>query len=235
MRALFALLLCLALPAHADGFLSRLLDKPVPGGVAVVDLGDAPHAPQVSYQDKPALVVREDDQRWIAIIGVPLRTPAGAQTLLVDGQSRDFAVGERLYREQHITLKNKEQVNPGPEALARITRELAEQKAAYQRFSAFQPSNLYFDRPVDGPLSSPFGLRRFFNGRTVFVDHGRGLISMFCHLSAIDVTAGQRLARGEVLGKVGSTGRSTGPHLHWNVSLNDARIDPAIFIGAYRP
>src|SRR5690606_1716765 len=118
MRALFALLLCLALPAHADGFLSRLLDKPVPGGVAVVDLGDAPHAPQVSYQDKPALVVREDDQRWIAIIGVPLRTPAGAQTLLVDGQSRDFAVGERLYREQHITLKNKEQVNPGPEALA---------------------------------------------------------------------------------------------------------------------
>ena len=272
MRILLILLFCLALPAHADGFLSRLLDKPVPGGVAVVDLGDAPQAPQVSYQGKPALVIREDGQRWIAIIGVPLKTPAGVQTLRVDGQLHNFKVGERTYREQHITLKNKEQVNPGPEALARIGRELAEQKTAYQRFSAFQPSNLYFDRPVEGPLSSPFGLRRFFNGeernphsgldfaapagtpvkapaagevilvgdyffngRTVFVDHGRGLISMFCHLSAIDVAVGQRLERGQVLGKVGSTGRSTGPHLHWNVSLNDVRIDPAIFIGAYRP
>lgn len=272
MRALFLLLLCVSLPAHADGFLSRLLHQPVPGGVAVVDLGDGPRPSRVTFQDKPVLVVREDERRWIAIVGVPLGTPAGAQILQVEGQPRAFEVGERAYREQHITLKNKEQVNPGPEALARIGRELAEQREAYRRFSGFQPSNLYFDRPVDGPLSSPFGLRRFFNGeernphsgldfavpagtpvkapaagevilvgdyffngQTVFVDHGRGLISMFCHLSAIDVAVGQRLERGQVLGKVGSTGRSTGPHLHWNVSLNDVRIDPAIFIGAYRP
>ncbi len=272
MRTLLALILCLALPVHAEGFLSRLLNKPVPGGVAVIALGDSPQMPQVSYLDKPALVIREDNQRWIAVVGVPLNTPAGIQSLQVDGKSVDFEVGERTYREQHITLKNKEQVNPGPDALARIGRELAEQQQAYRRFSAFQPSNLHFDRPVEGPLSSPFGLRRFFNGeernphsgldfaaptgtpvkapaagevilvgdyffngKTVFVDHGRGLISMFCHLSAIDVAVGERLNRGQVLGKVGSTGRSTGPHLHWNVSLNDVRVDPAIFIGAYRP
>lgn len=75
----------------------------------------------------------------------------------------------------------------------------------------------------------------FFNGKTVFVDHGQGLISMYCHLSEIDVVKGQTVTRGEVVGKVGSTGRSTGPHLHWTVSLNTERVDPAIFIGTFKP
>mgnify|MGYP001266346517 FL=1 len=58
---------------------------------------------------------------------------------------------------------------------------------------------------------------------------------MFCHLSVIDVAPGDKLKRGQILGKVGATGRVTGAHLHWNVSLNDARIDPAILIGSYKP
>lgn len=273
MKSFIALLLlaCLSLSAHAEGFITRLLNKPVPGGVAVVTLPEQDSAPRVRYQDQAVLVIREDGQRWIAIAGIPLTIKPGTEQLELDsGQTLSFTVNSRDYPAQRITLKNQQHVTPDPVHLKRIQRELNEQIAAYKTFSPRQPSNLMLDRPVDGRLSSAFGLRRifngeernphsgldfavpsgtpikspaagkviltgdyFFNGQTVFVDHGQGLISMFCHLSAIGVKVGDELARGEVLGKVGATGRATGPHLHWNVSLNNARVDPAIFIGAY--
>jgi len=268
---LLALTLLLVGTCAQASYITRQLNKPVPGGVAVVDLGPSAQAPSARFEGKPVLVVKEQET-WLAIVGIPLTRQPGQAVVTQGSRSLPFTVGSKKYPEQHITLKNKRQVNPEPNDLKRIERELAEQTTAYRSFSPVLPSNLLLDKPVNGPLSSKFGVRRFFNGeernphagldfavpagtpiktpangkviligdyffngQTVFVDHGQGFISMFCHLSRIDVKNGQDLRRGEVVGRVGSTGRATGPHMHWNVSLNDARVDPAIFIGAFQP
>ncbi|MCB5364228.1 M23 family metallopeptidase [Pusillimonas sp. CC-YST705] len=274
---LWVTLLFLSTAVRAEGYIARMLNKPVPGGVAVVQLGQAQQAPVVHFGDRRVMVLREATGEWIAVVGIGLETPANSKQRIdveQDGARRglSFQVGSKQYVAQHITVKNPQHVSPDTKNLKRIENELAEQKAAYRQFSPGLPSNVMLDRPVPGRLSSPFGLRRFFNGeprnphsgldfaaatgtpikapaagkvilvgdfffngKTVFVDHGQGFISMFCHLSKIDVKVGQTLERGQVLGQVGATGRATGPHLHWNVSLNDARVDPAIFIGAFKP
>jgi murein DD-endopeptidase MepM/ murein hydrolase activator NlpD len=69
----------------------------------------------------------------------------------------------------------------------------------------------------------------FFNGKTVFVDHGNGLITMYCHLDQIDVQTGETVSKGQQLGLSGMTGRASGPHLHWSVVLNGAMVDPELF------
>lgn len=270
---LFTLLLSLSSLSCAQSFITRLLNKPVQGGVAVIALEREQQRPTVYYNNNPVLVLWDNNQ-WIAVVGIPLTVKPDMQSVTVMGEkgqySVSFKVEHKAYKEQHIRLKNKRQVNPNQQDLTRINKELKQQIEAYKIFTPRTPSNVYFDMPVQGRLSSPFGLRRFFNGEernphsgldlaatkgtpvkapadgkiilvgnfffngnTVFIDHGQGLISMFCHLSVIDVTLGQEVKRGEVVAKVGATGRATGPHLHWNVSLNNTRVDPAIFIGKF--
>ena len=70
----------------------------------------------------------------------------------------------------------------------------------------------------------------FYSGNFVLIAHGEGVVSLLCHLSRIDAQVGQVLKAGDPIGLVGSTGRSTGPHLHWTLSLNNARVDPGPFL-----
>lgn len=66
----------------------------------------------------------------------------------------------------------------------------------------------------------------FFSGKSVVLDHGQGIFSMYFHLSEILAREGERISKGDVLGQVGSTGRSTGPHLHWGIRIHGSKVDP---------
>jgi len=91
--------------------------------------------------------------------------------------------------------------------------------------------------PVEAPAAGRVSLVGdfYFTGNVVFIDHGAGMVSMMCHLSAVDVHDGDFVARGQRIGRVGATGRATGPHLHWAVSLNDERVDPSMLLKLFRP
>lgn len=247
-------------------------ESAVPGGIALVDLGSNSGAmPQASFQGN-RVMVQHHEGHWWAVVGLPLATQPGKQSVKVSeaggkAHSIDFFVEDKSYTEQRLTLKNKKMVDPDPEDVKRIAREQKLSREAFAQWSDKEEVPLQFSTPVTGRLSSPFGLRRFFNdqaraphsgldiaapqgtpvlapaagtvietgeyyfnGNSVFIDHGQGLVSMYCHLETIKVKKGDKIAQGELVATVGMTGRATGPHLHWSVSLNNARIDPSLFL-----
>lgn len=210
-----------------------------------------------------------DKNQWLAVVGLPLSLKKGQHFVEIRNKNEKlfFEVRDFNYESQHITVTNKNHVNPSQEQMDRIAREASIMNKAFQSWTEQTPGSLQIRVPVEGPLSSPFGLKRFFNnearnphsgidivaakgtpisnplpgrvvstgdyffnGNTVLIDHGQGMIAMYCHMDEIKVTENQLLQAGDVIGTVGSTGRATGPHLHWTINLNDSRVDPKLFL-----
>ena len=248
---------------------------PVPGGVALIRLGEVsaqPKAPRAWFAERQVLVASAAGH-WVAVVGLPLDLKAGSQELLVgEGATQKtlrFEVKDKRYPEQHITLKDSSKVNLASADEERATREIAAIQELKRHWRDTAETETDFQLPAEGRLASRFGLRRifngearaphsgldvavprgtpikaaaqgkilttgdyFFNGKTVFIDHGNGLISMYCHLDRIDVQSGDQVTQGQRVGLAGSTGRSSGPHLHWSVVLNGTMVDPELFLAA---
>ncbi len=90
--------------------------------------------------------------------------------------------------------------------------------------------------PIVASQSGKVALREdlFFNGNTIYLDHGEGVISIYSHMQKFAVNNGDEVQKGDVIGYVGTTGRSTGPHLHFGIILNGAAVNPGFFIKDYR-
>lgn len=245
---------------------------PVPGGIAVIEIGNQQAPEQVTYHNRKVLVTHENS-KWYAVVGISLATRPGKQSIVVFTHNKrktiSFTIRDKKYETQRIHIKDKRKVNPYAKDMKRIVREKKIIGAALKSWSQVSNVPLQFNLPVEGRLSSPFGLRRFFNGQprrphsgldiaapkgtpifapargkiintgeyffngnTIFIDHGQGLITMYCHLSSTTVKTGDIVSQGQQIGTVGMTGRVTGPHLHWGVSLNNTRIEPRLFLSS---
>ena len=260
-----------SLSCHAHPYLPT--QAPVPGGVAFVDIpGIHQVKPKAYYLRHKTFVTNTEQQdRWLAIVGLPLSAKIGTHKLKVKTTAgyitTTFDVHNHEYPKEHLTIKNKRKVNPLPVDYDRIKKESDEILSAYATWSQKRPSTLQFTQPVKGRQSSQFGLQRilngqkknphsgldiaaiegtpihapndgvvlqtgdyFYSGKMVFLDHGQGIITSYAHMSDISVVKGQQLKTGELIGKVGKTGRVTGAHLHWSVSLNGYRVNPKLFM-----
>ena len=267
MKAFFTTLLfslsALAVYAEAD-----LPHHAIPGGIVSITLDQSgATAPTVLFQNKSAMTIQNAQGEWIAVIGVPLDQSSPIE-LAVNDKKISLPINDFPYEEQHIEIKETRKVNPQKNDMTRINKEYGQMTPVYKSFNDGLANNWNsMLKPVDGPYSSAFGLKRFFNGQarkphsgidiaapegapikapadgtialtgdfffngnSVFIDHGQGLISMMCHLSRIDVKEGDVIKQGDLIGAVGKTGRATGPHLHWTVSLNNARVNPKLLL-----
>ena len=273
MRRLFLLLaMLLAVPAQAA---SLRLECPQAIGIGlpfVVKVeSEAPlDKLRVEWSGKTMQFSAEGNSAEFLLGTDVLKSKPGAHTLRIVklglsplAVQASIEVEMRDFPEQRLTVPD-EMASPPPEAQARIARENEEVRAVLGRISPVNHLTLPLVRPVQGGISSAYGLRRYFNnlernphrgldlkaalgdpvravapgqvvlaadhyygGRSVYIDHGLGVHSVYMHLDAIEVAGGGMVEAGEVIGRAGQSGRVTGPHLHLGFYVQDLAVDPS--------
>lgn len=181
--------------------------------------------------------------RQIAIIDKKYRT----QHLSVPADQADLPPEQLARYEQereHLAQVLRTFTEPGPTRLSMRQPVAGRRSATFglRRVINGVERNPHGGMDIAAPAGTPVAAPRagrvidageyLFLGRTLVLDHGQGMLSLYSHLSAVDVAAGATVPAGAAIGKVGSTGRATGPHLHFSVYLNAVSVDPAIFLRA---
>jgi murein DD-endopeptidase MepM/ murein hydrolase activator NlpD len=150
---------------------------------------------------------------------------------------------ERIAKEQKKVRAALEAFTPDAPATLRLAQPVPGPRSSsfglrrvFNGESRRPHSGMDIAAPTGTPIKAPLAGtvvdvgEYYFNGGNVMIDHGQGLVTMYCHLSKTRVEVGQQLKLGDVIGDVGATGRVTGPHLHWGVALNGTMVDPALFL-----
>jgi murein DD-endopeptidase MepM/ murein hydrolase activator NlpD len=224
-----------------------------------------------ALEGTPVYFYEREGGSFAGIVGVDLAASPGERSLRVEIKDLEGRSFERVFQVPVNAGEFEVQKLTVPPKMVDFTEEtyqryLAERKELERVFSQVRLERLWrhsFVKPVEGPITSAFGLRRVFNdkarnphtgvdiaasegtpveacndgivafarelyleGKTIIIDHGFGLFSIYMHLSAIQANEGDTVHVGDVIGLVGATGRVTGPHLHWGMKLLGAKVDP---------
>ncbi|HET57089.1 MAG TPA: hypothetical protein ENN35_01450 [Deltaproteobacteria bacterium] len=290
LRRLFFLVLAglflLPIPCHGGGslefrtetkqgtvLLQSFCRRPAEGEAIMLRLAAPPFktACAVFNGRNHAFTTTGEGKYYFTLIPIELDTPAGNHEIRLEIVFPDdstlaapvsLAVSARTFPSSELSVGSCF-TDPSPDELRRIEEERALVDGIYRNRQNEWLGNGPFISPLDGVVTSPFGIRRLFNGEirsrhrgvdlrasegtpvqavnsgvvvlarslffaggTVIIDHGADLFTLYCHLSEISVNEGGLVDKGTVIGRVGATGRVTGPHLHWGTRLASVFVDP---------
>ncbi len=274
---LFMAIACLISPSLSMGKDVRLTIRVRPEKIGIGEFGlveissDMPiKITSTRFGKKDIPFYSNGERRCFSIIGAPLHSKPGREIFTVrwkrNGEqeitSIPVEIVPKTYPEEHLKVARK-MVEFPPDILKRVLSDQQAVKTVCSRITMERFWNAPFVWPIQSKIVSPFGLKRFFNGKprsphsgidlrapletpvrasnsgrvalvrdcylsgkTLVIDHGGGLFTLYAHLKAIKVKEGEMVSRGDVVGLSGSSGRATGPHLHWGVSYMANRLDP---------
>jgi len=249
------------------------------GGVVPIQLEGLAGEAEVKglWQGQPVEFFKQGEEKFSSLLGIDLRLkpdtyPLEIQVEFPGNKPRVYRtrieVVKTDYGVQRLTLP-ADMVTLDAVTLKRVRKEGAKFKKLWHVYTPKRHWHGNFVRPVEGRLTTAFGLRRilngeprsshsgvdlraalgepvraanhgrvvlvgefFFHGKAIVMDHGWGLYTMYFHLSEVQVSKGDLVGKNYVIGLAGSTGRATGPHLHWGVRLGTARVDPFALLRA---